>query len=146
MTTQKSCNHKKSKPSARPSDPGKTIYIGNLNYNRDEQGIKWLFSRYGAVKSIELITEPGSDSKSKGYAFVKMVRSKDALKAIKNLDGKIIDGRTLKVSEAIETQKQENVSPPKKKPQLSKNKLTKKTKKTKKKESGLDVLFNYLKG
>lgn len=78
---------------------GATVYIGNLNYDRDENGIKFLFSRYGKVKSIEIATDSG---KSKGYAFVKMFEKEEAELAVKELNGEVVDGRTLKVSIAKE--------------------------------------------
>lgn len=74
-----------------------SVYVGNLSYNRDENGILGLFKQYGFIKSIKLMRE-GKEDKSKGVAFVDMVNMNDALRAIKGLDGTQIDGRTLKVS------------------------------------------------
>lgn len=76
------------------------IYVGNLRYTRDEKGIKFLFSKYGKVKSVKVITERGT-GKSKGIAFVEMLTEKSAREAIQKLNGAQVDGRTLKVSEAL---------------------------------------------
>lgn len=83
---------------------GKTVYIGNLRYNIDEKALYGLFGKFGKVKNVKLITKPGTEE-SKGIAFVDMLKGTDAEKAIKNLDGRIIGGRTVKVSEAIDNMK-----------------------------------------
>ncbi|OFZ25771.1 MAG: hypothetical protein A2381_03370 [Bdellovibrionales bacterium RIFOXYB1_FULL_37_110] len=139
---------KKDKKTLKPArtieksqDTGKTVYIGNLNYKRDEEGIKFLFSKYGKVKSVEIIIDPDNDKKL-GYAFVRMYRTSEAIKAIKGLNGKIVDGRTLKVSEAKERfpekaplgEKEIIKASPKKRPV-----------KRKKKTGNLQKLFDYLK-
>ena len=83
-------------------DPkGKTVYIGNLNYKIREKDLIGIFSKFGKVKFVNLLKNPGSDQ-SKGIAFVEMLKESDAFKAIETLNGKIMDGRTVKVSEAEE--------------------------------------------
>ena len=77
--------------------PTTTIYVGNLNYRRDEEGIKELFSKFGYVKSVQIVYKKGTELKS-GIAFVQMTNKEKAMAAIESLNGKIIDDRTLKVS------------------------------------------------
>ena len=77
----------------------KTIYIGNMSYKRNENSILKLFKEFGYVQSVSVVTD-SKTKKSKGIAFVKMKKADEALLAIKTLDGKVVDGRTLKVSEA----------------------------------------------
>jgi len=123
---------------------GITIYIGNLKYSRDEKGIRWLFSKFGKVTSVEIIVEPKTGNKT-GYAFVKMESEEAGQKAIKQLDGSIVDGRTLKVSKAIESR------PPRQftkrpKDELKKNKKLEEAappfkKRREKKKTGLDKLL-----
>ncbi|MDH4467640.1 MAG: RNA-binding protein [Bacteriovoracaceae bacterium] len=79
--------------------PTTMVYISNLNYERKESAIKSLFLPYGDVKVVKLLKE-GRDNKSKGVAFVEMFVRADALVAIKELNGRVVDDRTLKVSEA----------------------------------------------
>lgn len=71
-----------------------------MSYKRDEGGILGLFKKYGYVKEVSIVPGPNGHM-SKGIAFVKMAKRDEALKAIKDLNGKVLDGRTLKVSEAI---------------------------------------------
>ncbi len=80
-----------------------TLYVGNLSYQRDEIGLKAIFSHYGSIKFIDIITDEKTGN-SKGYAFIKMARLEDAQKAIASLDGKVVDKRTMKVSIANERQ------------------------------------------
>ena len=77
--------------------PETTIYVGNLSYTRNEESIKELFSPFGYVKSVSIVLRPGTNLKS-GIAFVKMTNEEKALTAIKELNGKLVDERTLKVS------------------------------------------------
>lgn len=113
-----------------------TIYVGNLNYNRDEKKIKHLFSRYGYVKEVHLVKDNKTE-KSKGYGFVIMPKLSDASKAIEALNGKEVDGRTLKVSIA-----KERDDVPVKPVEIVKEKIKKKDRP---KKHGLQVLFNSLK-
>lgn len=73
------------------------IYVGNLSYKRDEKGVEALFNKFGKVEHVKIIYKEGSELKS-GVAFVEMNNIEKAKDAIKALDGKEVDGRTLKVS------------------------------------------------
>lgn len=88
------------KKAARPLKESNTIYLSNLSYNRDRQGIKNLVSRYGDVKNINVVID--LDTKvSKGMAFVELATIEEAKLAIAGLNQQDIDGRTLKASFAI---------------------------------------------
>lgn len=80
--------------------PSNTVYISNLSYKRDRNGLKTLFSRYGIIKHIKIIVEPQTNQ-SRGMAFVEMGSVKEATSAIEGLDGEVIDGRTVKANYAI---------------------------------------------
>ena len=86
----------------RRHDNYTTVYIGNMSYKRSKESIKQLFQKYGSVSFVNLIMD-SKTKRSKGYAFVQM-RSKDAAqKAISELNTTSLDGRTLKVSIAAES-------------------------------------------
>ena len=76
-----------------------TVYICNLSYRRDQTGIKNLYSRYGKIKSIKIITDPKTQN-SRGMAFVEMENAVHAKLAIDGLNQQVIDGRTLKANYA----------------------------------------------
>ena len=86
--------------SARPLKESNTVYVSNLNYNRDKIGIKNLFDRYGKIKNINLVIDYETKI-SKGMAFVEMETVEQAKLAIEGLNQEEIDGRTLKASFAI---------------------------------------------
>ena len=75
----------------------KKIYVGNLAFSATEQEIRDLFSQFGSVGSVALITDRET-GQPRGFGFVEMEDGGD--KAISQLDGKEVGGRTLKVNEA----------------------------------------------
>lgn len=75
------------------------IYVGNLSYSLTEDKLKDLFGQYGEVTSAKIIIDKIT-GKSKGFGFVEMATSDEAQAAISELNGKEIDGRQLRVSEA----------------------------------------------
>lgn len=77
-----------------------TLYVGNLPYRANEQAVKDHFSLQGTVNSVRLMKDRRT-GKRKGYGFVEM-SSKDADKAIKNLNDSDFQERTLKVRLAKE--------------------------------------------
>lgn len=74
-----------------------TVYISNLSYERDRNGLKSMFSKFGIIKHIKIVVEP-STNQSRGMAFVEMGSPTEAQKAITALNSKIIDGRTVKAN------------------------------------------------
>lgn len=84
-----------------PQSKGMTIYIGNMSYDRGPNEIKELFEKYGQVNYVKVNVDPKTN-KSKGFAFVQMPNKIEGRKAIAQLNGELLDGRTLKVSEAKE--------------------------------------------
>jgi RNA recognition motif-containing protein len=94
--------------------PSATVYISNLSYKRDRNGLKSLFSRYGKIKHIKIIVEP-TTNQSRGMAFVEMSSVEEASLAIEGLDGEVIDGRTVKANFAIPQKEEAKKSPPQKK-------------------------------
>jgi len=76
----------------------KKIYVGNLSYQTTEGDLSTLFEEVGQVDSVNVITDRDT-GRSKGFAFVEM-STEDADKAIAELNGKELNGRTLTVNEA----------------------------------------------
>lgn len=75
------------------------LYVGNLDYSVKEAQLQTMFSEFGEVSSIKIITDKMS-GKSKGFAFVEMPNDDEAKEAIANLDQKTIKERPISVSEA----------------------------------------------
>jgi RNA recognition motif-containing protein len=78
---------------------GKKLYVGNLPYSTDDTSLQTFFEGAGAVASARVIIDRAT-GRSKGFGFVEMNTDEDAQKAISQLDGKEIDGRKVRVSEA----------------------------------------------
>ena len=75
----------------------KRIYVGNLPFSSTEDGIRQIFSPYGNVVSVSLVTDRETGS-PRGFGFVEMEAG--ANEAISALDNQEFDGRRLKVNEA----------------------------------------------
>ncbi len=75
------------------------IYVGNLPYNVTEDELKELFSEFGEVTTVNIITDKFS-GQSKGFGFVEMTNDSEADEAIKALDGNELKGRNIKVNQA----------------------------------------------
>ncbi|CAO2629294.1 Probable RNA-binding protein 19 [Lemmus lemmus] len=81
------------------SVPGCTLFIKNLNFSTTEEMLKEVFSKMGAVKSCTV-----SKKKSKagvllsmGFGFVEYKKPEQAQKALKQLQGHVVDGHKLEV-------------------------------------------------
>jgi len=77
----------------------KKLYIGNLPYSVQEDDLSTLFSEYGNVESVVIISDRAS-GRSKGFGFVEYDDGDAANSAVEGLNGKEIDGRKMIVSEA----------------------------------------------
>ncbi len=77
-----------------------TLYVGNLPYRANEMAIRTLFSEHGKVLSVRLMKDKHT-GKRRGFGFVEMPE-KDAQNAIKALNEKEFQERSLKVREANE--------------------------------------------
>ena len=75
------------------------IYVGNLPYNAEEEGMRQLFEAYGSVTTVTIVKDKFS-GKSRGFGFVEMADAGEAKQAIDNLNGKDFNGRSLTVNEA----------------------------------------------
>ncbi len=82
------------------SDSGNVeMYVGNLSFAMEERELSAMFEEFGKVASARIIKNKFND-KSKGFGFVEMPVRSEALRAIKALSGKEIDGRRVVVNEA----------------------------------------------
>lgn len=79
----------------------KKLYVGNLSYNTFEDSLRNLFSSYGNVESVRIITDRDTGY-SKGFGFVEMSTEAEAQAAISATNGFEFDGRRLKVNEAMD--------------------------------------------
>jgi RNA recognition motif-containing protein len=75
------------------------LYIGNLNWQTNEADLQAAFEAYGEVTSVTIIKDKFT-SQSRGFGFVEMPNNEEGQAAIDGLNGKELDGRTLRVDQA----------------------------------------------
>lgn len=73
------------------------LFVGSLPYSVDDAKLKAMFDEFGSVESANVITDRDS-GQSKGFGFVEMSSADEAQAAIKALDGKDVDGRSIVVN------------------------------------------------
>jgi len=76
----------------------KTIYVGNLPFSATEDELQALFSQYGTVHSVKLISDRDT-GRPRGFGFVEM-SAEEAPAAIEATNGLDMGGRSLRVNEA----------------------------------------------
>jgi RNA recognition motif-containing protein len=75
------------------------IYVSNLGYGVGDEQLRGLFNSYGQVSSAKIIMDKLSNQ-SRGFGFVEMQDDAAAQKAVNELNGVMLDGRSIKVTEA----------------------------------------------
>src|SRR5262245_18339680 len=80
---------------------GKKLFVGNLAFSTTGADLESLFASADIVESATGISDRES-GRSRGLGFVEMSSSGEANKAIAELNGRDVGGRTINVSEAKE--------------------------------------------
>lgn len=79
----------------------KRLYVGNLSYNTSELDLRQAFEGSGTVTDAKLVMDRET-GRPRGFGFIEMSSPAEAQAAISELNGRELDGRVLKVSEAQE--------------------------------------------
>lgn len=77
------------------------IFVGSLPYSLSESDLRQFFEEYGEVTSVKIINDKFS-GRSKGFGFIEMPDDASATKAIEELNGAEVDGRSIVVNQAEE--------------------------------------------
>lgn len=80
---------------------GRKLYVGNLGFDVTNQELQDEFAAVGTCESVAVITDRDT-GRSRGFAFVEMASDAEAQKAIQELDGREVKGRSIRVSPAQE--------------------------------------------
>ena len=72
------------------------LFIGSLAYATTDDSLKAFFEQIGEVESDRVITDRDT-GRSKGFGFVEYKDEANNQKAVDQLDGKELDGRTISV-------------------------------------------------
>lgn len=74
------------------------MYVGNMSFNTTESSLEALFSNYGEVQDVAVVSDRDT-GRPRGFGFVTM-EDNAARAAIEALNGNEFEGRTLTVNEA----------------------------------------------
>ena len=74
------------------------LYVGNMSFTTTESSLEALFSNYGQVQEVAVVTDRDS-GRPRGFGFVTM-DDDGARAAIDALNGNEFEGRALNVNEA----------------------------------------------
>ena len=80
---------------------GKKLFVGNLSFSTTDAELREHFAKAGNCESASVLMDRIT-GRSRGFGFVEMSTSEDAERAIAQLNGSELQGRTLNVSEARE--------------------------------------------
>ena len=80
------------------------LFIGGLAFATSSEQLRELFAQAGEVQSATVVTDRDT-GQSRGFGFVEMASAEEAAQAVKLLNGKSVDGRTLKVEVANSPQR-----------------------------------------
>lgn len=70
------------------------LYVGNLNFDANEEEVRALFGSYGDVEDVKIVMDRFS-GRSRGFAFVRMGSADAAGKAKDALNGQPFQGKAL---------------------------------------------------
>ncbi|HYX34469.1 MAG TPA: RNA-binding protein [Oligoflexus sp.] len=82
----------------------KKLFIGGLNFKTSEEGLRNVFESIGPVDEVKIVMDYET-GRSKGFGFVTFADAAHASEAIAQFDGQEVDGRQVKVNEAIDNRK-----------------------------------------
>ena len=88
----------------------KKLFVGSLAWATNDDSLKNFFSQVGNVESARVIFDRQT-GRSKGFGFVEFSTEEEAERAMKELEGKDLDGRPIRISEANAEEKRESRGP-----------------------------------
>lgn len=84
------------------------LYIGNLSWNTDTDGLRSRFSQFGNVTDA-IVMRDRETGRSRGFGFVTFESDADANSAVSAMNGAEVDGRNISV--AVAQQREGGFSP-----------------------------------
>uniref|UniRef100_A0A8C7XEP0 Polyadenylate-binding protein n=1 Tax=Oryzias sinensis TaxID=183150 RepID=A0A8C7XEP0_9TELE len=74
------------------------VYIKNFGDEMEDEQLKEMFEKYGKTLSVKVMTD--SSGKSRGFGFVSFEKHEDANKAVEEINGTELNGKTVFVGRA----------------------------------------------
>jgi len=79
----------------------KKLFVGGLSWDTNDESLRGAFSRFGDVLEAKIITDRET-GRSRGFGFVTLANPGEADVAVRELDGSSLDGRSIRVNEALD--------------------------------------------
>lgn len=79
----------------------KKLFVGSLSFDTDDHGLRSAFESFGDVTEAKVISDRDT-GRSRGFGFVTFADASGADAAIEQMNGTMLDGRTINVNEAKE--------------------------------------------
>ena len=79
----------------------KKLFVGGLAWATTDDGLRQAFERFGQVAEAKVIMDRET-GRSRGFGFVSFNDDGQGSAAMQEMDGGQLDGRTIKVNEALE--------------------------------------------
>jgi RNA recognition motif-containing protein len=76
------------------------LFVGGLSFSTSSERLREAFAAVGAVESASVVTDRDT-GRSRGFGFVEMASQEDANAAVSRLNGTDLDGRQIKVEQAL---------------------------------------------
>lgn len=73
------------------------VFVGGLSWNTTEEGMSSAFADCGSVQEVKIILDRET-GRSRGFGFVTYGSEEEANRAVKEMDGRELDGRTIRVN------------------------------------------------
>lgn len=83
---------------------GNKLFVGGLAWATTDDSLRSAFEQFGEVAEAKVITDRDT-GRSRGFGFVTFADGDAAGNAIQEMDGKQLDGRSIRVNEAQERQR-----------------------------------------
>lgn len=77
----------------------KKLFAGGLSWNTNDDSLREAFEQFGEITEAKVITDRDT-GRSRGFGFVTFANNDDADRAVSEMDGTELDGRTIRVNEA----------------------------------------------
>ena len=82
----------------------KKLFVGGLSWDTTDSSLSQAFAPFGEITEAKVITDRETQ-RSRGFGFVTYTEAASASAAIQEMNGKDLDGRSIKVDLAQERQR-----------------------------------------
>eukprot|EP00190_Bangiopsis_sp_CCMP1999_P006832 CAMPEP_0198723924 /NCGR_PEP_ID=MMETSP1475-20131203/1430_1 /TAXON_ID= ORGANISM="Unidentified sp., Strain CCMP1999" /NCGR_SAMPLE_ID=MMETSP1475 /ASSEMBLY_ACC=CAM_ASM_001111 /LENGTH=93 /DNA_ID=CAMNT_0044485259 /DNA_START=36 /DNA_END=317 /DNA_ORIENTATION=- len=79
----------------------KRLFVGGISWNTDTDMLREAFASFGSISDARVIYDRDT-RRSRGFGFVTFDNDEDAATAVREMNGQELDGRVIRVNEAME--------------------------------------------